>query len=225
MLSRGVLECPLVQRACLVRAGTLWPNGFVCSHSTAQGVAVTVNPDHLGFEFPDISFYENLQASGCGLTVIPMGDVGRWRKIIELPYEEDAQAAVALAAFYRLVFQQIALPMSTHGSWKAVQQQMSSVYERALEIPCVPGDTRLEVRMPPNGSEADVSTRPTLLRPLSSLSIRSGKSLRTTVSSLGARSNSSGDSQESGAEADHEDLDGLELMGRSLSLKSSESLV
>jgi hypothetical protein len=143
-----------VQRACLVRAAALWPDGFAATSDAVQELAVLVDADHLGFKFPNTAFYEELLAEhpdlhqpqrsdassrNC-LSMIPT--VSRQRSSfswgnIDLPYEDDARAAVALSAFFRLLFQQIALPLSTHGSWQAIQQQTFWVYEKAMKIPSV----------------------------------------------------------------------------------------
>ena len=94
-----------------------------------------------------------------------------------------------LAAFFRLLFQQIALPMSTHGSWKvdrptttttatttttttttkAIQQQGWLVYERAVQMPRVLGGARGQAQ-----SELSVGKARTLLQSRSLVSTQPG---------------------------------------------------
>jgi hypothetical protein len=61
-----------------------------------------------------------------------------WSRL-DLPYESDEQCAVVLQAFYKSMLSQIALPLSTHGSWKAIKQQVYWIYERSVKIPTIYG--------------------------------------------------------------------------------------
>ncbi|CAK0851183.1 unnamed protein product [Prorocentrum cordatum] len=227
VLSKGVLQCPLVRRACLVRARALWPDGFAGSCSASQtSFAVTIDADRLDFEFPGASFYEELQAdrglelraadraSGC----LPLAAFGSRAadcpRAAESTRGGEGRAAALLAAFFRLLFQQIALPMSTHGSWKAIQQQSFSVYEAAVRTPRVLADPGGCPRAESSLGRGKVKT---LLQSRSSLSTSLGETLRATCSSLGEapasaslpaaspRSSSGEGPTGSGAEADAED--------------------
>jgi len=231
VLSKGVLQCPLVRRACLLRASALWPDGFAGSCSASQSsFAVTIDADRLGFEFPGASFYEELQAgkqAGNGLELrtadrasgcLPMTAFGSraadCQRGAESPCGGEERAAALLATFFRLLFQQIALPMSTHGSWKAIQQQSFSIYEAAMRTPRVPVDPQ---EYPRAESSLGRGKMKTLLQSRSSLSTLSGGTLRATCSSIGeapasaslpaaSLCSSSGEGPTgSGAEADVED--------------------
>jgi hypothetical protein len=206
VLSKGVLQCPLVRRACMVRAQALWPDGFAGSCSASQSsLAVTIDADHLGFEFPGASFYEELQASNAGRRSLEVRTLDRASGCLpipvlgsaESPRMDDAQAAAVLAAFFRLLFQQIALPMSTHGSWKAIQQQSFSVYERAVQMPRVLGDAK---------DHPQANKGKTLLQSKSSVSTQSGKTLRASLSGFGERSIGSGDEADAEEELTAQDV-------------------
>jgi hypothetical protein len=219
MLSKGVLECPLVQRCCLARARALWPDGFAGSYDAGRAsLGVTIDADHLGFEFPSSSFYDRLQASQ-GQAHRDKGasadHVRRtWSAHVHAPGAEgDARAGALTAAFFRLLFQQIALPMSTHGSWKAIQQQISTVYERAVQVPRIlSGDRQPAGRAPSRKAKTEATFSKETLRTLlqsrkgTSFSTQSGKGMRASMPSPSAHHTYSDTSIESGAEADEEEV-------------------
>lgn len=219
VLSRGVLECPLVQRCCLARARALWPDGFAGSYDAGRAsLAVTIDADHLGFEFPCPSFYDGLQASlgrarrDRGESADQVGGSARIGRAATL-VTGDARDATLTTTFFRLLFQQIALPLSTHGSWKAIQQQICTVYERAVQVPRVlGGDRQLAGRAPFRKAKTEVifrkETLRTLLRPRkgTSFSSQSGKAMHASLPSPSAHHTYSDASVGSGAEADEEEV-------------------
>jgi hypothetical protein len=214
VLSKGVLECPLVQRACLARARMLWPDGFAGSHDASQSsVAVTIEADHLGFEFPCAAFYEKLQAGRSQR----LGQCASNDQVVgsaPLGSDGDAQPATdrtLLAAFFRLLFQQIALPMSTHGSWRAIQQQIFLVYQRAKQMPRILSDAVQPVSSVRASKSAAILSKKTLkamlqVSNLSSASTQLEMALQASPPSPSAQRTYSDISSGSGADADEEEV-------------------
>jgi len=150
MLSQDVLTCRVVQRACLMRAASLCPQGenLAPAHMCDKDLAITVFADRLGFQFPTSDFYEDAlkkelhvtqKASFTGFKAGQETEF-EWSSM-NLPYKDHQEATTALMCFYKLLFQQLALSLSTHGSWKTILHQVHAVYERSQRLKLIMEDT------------------------------------------------------------------------------------
>jgi len=150
MLSQDVLTCRVVQRACLMRAASLCPQGenLAPADMCDKDLAITVFADRLGFQFPTSDFYEDSLKKQLHVTrtaSFPGFKAGQdtefeWSSM-NLPYRNHQEATTALMCFYKLLFQQLALSLSTHGSWKTILHQVHGVYERSQKLKLIMEDT------------------------------------------------------------------------------------
>merc|ERR1712079_231024 len=60
---------------------------------------------------------------------------------MDLPYRDHQEATTALTCFYKLLFQQLELSLSTHGSWKTIMHQVYAIYERSQRLKLIMEDT------------------------------------------------------------------------------------
>jgi len=150
VLSQDVLTCRVVQRACLTRAASLCPQGenLAPADMCDKDLAITVFADRLGFEFPTSDFYEECLKKRLHVTreaSFPGFQAGQQTEFewssMNLPYKNHEQATAALMSFYKLLFQQLALSLSTHGSWKTILHQVNAVYERSQRLKLIMEDT------------------------------------------------------------------------------------
>jgi len=156
MLSEGVLTCPLVQRACACRTSQLIEHGVGSSNWAVSESSLIIFADRLDFEYPDAACYhdirrnflDHLEQSATGLptphpaglpTPHPAGAVlsGISWKNLELNYCSKEDCAQGLVTFYRSLFNQLALPLSTHASWRTMVHQVESIYERSKGLSLV----------------------------------------------------------------------------------------
>jgi len=151
LLSKGVLACPLVQHACVLRASQLRSKGTDISSVSLSQTALLVHADRLDFEYPDMACYEDVQKSflehveqspggGAADTSINQANqrVSRcdWSNL-DMNYRDSQDCALALLTFYRCLFNQLALALSTHGSWRTIMHQVQCVYERTKRLSLV----------------------------------------------------------------------------------------
>mmetsp|Transcript_132420 Transcript_132420/g.257987 ORF Transcript_132420/g.257987 Transcript_132420/m.257987 type:complete len:296 (+) Transcript_132420:2-889(+) len=149
VLSKDVLKCPLVQRACVLRASRLWPQGNGSANSALAESTLLVQPDRLDFEYPDAAGYEALQgacldnvrrssreSATLAMTISDSFKKYDWANL-ELSFRADHECALALVNFCRWLFNHLALALSTHGSWRTILHEVECMYDRTSNMSVV----------------------------------------------------------------------------------------
>lgn len=137
VLSKGVLQCRLVQQVLLLCAAQEQAKRQSLAH--LEKMVVLIHADRLGFEFPSQDFQPELYASESEEAFAGLN-------AFALPYESDAERCEALEVILEALFKLIALPLSTHGSWHSMQHQLYFVYERMHAVEFVSLNPALIVR-------------------------------------------------------------------------------
>jgi Amt family ammonium transporter len=149
VLSKDVLNCTLVQRVCVLRASRLWPQGIGGALAVFAETMLLIHADRLDFEYPDAAGYEDihktcldkLKQTGRNssiTTTITSGTLGKYNwDSVELAFGCNQDRALALVNFYRWLFNQLALALSTHGSWRTILHQVECIYERTSRMSMV----------------------------------------------------------------------------------------
>jgi len=148
LLSKGILACPLVQHACVLRASQLRSQGTDISSASLSQTALLIHADRLDFDYPDMACYEDVQKSflehveqsrGGGVADAPLKLANPalsefdWSNL-DMDYRDSHDCALALVTFYRCLFNQLALALSTHGSWRTILHQVQCIYERTKRL-------------------------------------------------------------------------------------------
>jgi ammonium transporter len=138
LLSKGILECPLVHHACVLRASQMRSQGTDISSTSVSQTALLIHADRLDFDYPDMACYEDVQKNFLAHVEQSRGGGGAdipskfdWSN---LDYRDGQDCARALVLFYRCLFNQLALALSTHGSWRTILHQVQCVYERTKRL-------------------------------------------------------------------------------------------
>jgi len=149
VLSKDVLSCTLVQRVCVLRASRLWPQGIGGALAVFAETMLLIHADRLDFEYPDAAEYEDIHKtcldklkqtcrSTSITTQLTSGTSGKYNwDSVELAFGCNTDRALALVNFYRWLFNQLALALSTHGSWRTILHQVECIYERTSRMSMV----------------------------------------------------------------------------------------